>query len=1202
MKCPQCGAENQVKNKFCPECGYNLQTAASLNRIELVKREIPESLVHKIKLTKDSIQKERRNVTVAFTDISGFTTMSELLDPEELTLLMNDCFKNLSMMVYRYEGIIDKFIGDCIMAIFGAPITHEDDPERAILACLDMQLALNEINARLDPAIKKLSIHSGINSGEVIAGKIGSDLQMEYTVMGDTVNVAQRLKDIALTGTILVGPETYNRAKYAFDFLSQDPVQLKGKAETVKTFEVVGRKWGSEYGLSAFRSDLVGRDKEFDKLKSGLQDLLRKKASVFLIKGDIGVGKSRLLYEFKKHLAVAAPQFTIFDDRGLSYESSIPFKSFSDCIARYLTARETKTDENPDQLTRTRALELLGAEAEDIGPYIYKLLGLELTAPEAEKVRFLDGHSLQLQIFLAVAALFEKIAAITPAVIIIDDIQWYDSASLELINFLLAGVKQNNISFVLSYRLGYVDSIKKFLDGIRGNYGADTTEIGLANLSPDDSIRLIDNLVGGKLSEPLKKFILEKSSGNPFFIEEIVRNIIESGRLAQAGTITERDIHIPGSIDAAITSRIDGLDKEAKYLLKIAAILGRSFPRALLEEIVREKDILSHVDDLEHSEFLVRINKNNQPYYAFRHPLFQEVGYNSILKSERVIYHKIIAETIEAKFPDRLEGYYSVLADHYYQCHNLGKAVPYSIKAGDEAAGLYANEEALINYQTALRNIGLGPDRNLVLEKIANIQFLTGQVEDARNNYQQVLDQAADPLTKARVAGQIASILENTGQIDESIALLEKTIKGIAHLESPVLITLNNKLATILIEAKADNRRALELIETSLRIAEQIGDKILQADGRRMKGHALYRMGAGREAFAVLQEAIQLYEAENNQAGLATLYVLLASVCRMLGDTNRAILYGQKAIEGNQRIGNRRMVAVAYNNLGTYYDLAGDPEKSLYYYEKNLAIRKILGDKKGEAIAYSNMGILKQQMGEVDAAVEYYLKTKEIMEGINDVRGMIHTYHGLAKIYSGRDLRDKALDYLNRAAALARNMDDRLLLVDIHEQFGVFYTEFEDLEKAGVEIQTAYDLVRSEQDKFRLFYVLVDRAEFLFMKKDLHALESAQEAVKVSQELKARKDEVEAIRVLGKIQALLCGDHERGAENVKQALAMAEESGYKMIIPQCQETLGEILLAKGDADRAREYLIPAREHFVKIGDIRMTRKIDRLLEERSLTA
>jgi class 3 adenylate cyclase/predicted ATPase len=1195
MKCPQCGAENQPKNKFCPECGRNLQSAADLDRIQLVKKEIPDSLVRKIKLTKDSVQKERRNVTVAFTDISGFTTMSEMLDPEELTLLMNDCFKNLSMMVYRYEGIIDKFIGDCIMAIFGAPISHEDDPERAILACLDMQLALNEINARLDPAIKKLSIHSGINSGEVIAGKIGSDLQMEYTVMGDTVNVAQRLKDIAPTGMILVGPETYNRSKYAFDFLNQDPVQLKGKAETVKTFEVVGRKWGSEYGLSAFRSDLVGRDLEFDKLKSGLRDFLHKKASIFLIKGDIGVGKSRLLYEFKKHLASAAPQITIFDDRGLSYESSIPFKSFSDCIARYLTARETKTDESPDQLIRGRVQELLGGEAADVGPYIYKLLGLALSESETEKIRFLDGHSLQLQIFLAVAALFEKSAAAAPAVIIIDDIQWYDSASLELINFLIAGVKQNNISFVLSYRLGYADPIQKFFDGIRGNYGSITAEINLANLSPDDSIRLMDNLVGGKLSEPLKKFIVDKSSGNPFFIEEIVRNIIESGRLSQPGTITERDIHIPGSIDAAITSRIDGLDKEAKYLLKISAILGRSFPRALLEEIVKEKDILIHADDLEHAEFLVRINKNNEPHYAFRHPLFQEVSYNSILKSERLIYHKIIAETIEGKFQNRLEGYYAILAGHYYQCHNLEKAVSFSIKAGDEAAGLYANEEALINYQTALQNSGPGPDRNAVLEKIADIQFLTGQVEEARKNYQSLLELTAEPLAKARIAGQIARIMENTGQIDESIALLEKTIKGITRIESKVWIKLNHELATVLIEAKADAPKALTLIEESLRIAERIGDKILMADSRRMKGHALYRMGDGRQALAVLQEAVQLYEAVDDQSGLASLYVLMASVCRMLGDLNHAILYGQKGIEGNQRIGNRRMVAVAYNNIGTYYDLAGDQEKALYYYEKNLAIRKILGDTKGEAIAYSNLGILKQQVGEANAAVEYYLKTQEIMEGINDLRGMIHTYNTLATIFSQRDERDKALDYLNRSAALGRKIDDPLLRIDIHNQFGVFYTDFEEMEKAGAEIRTAYDLVRAEQDKFRLFYVLETYAEYLLKKKDSKARAIAEEMVRVSEELMARKEWIEAVRILGLIQALVDGNHEPGLKTIRQALTAAQEGSYQALIPRCQVAAAEVLAAMGKPRAAREFLNPAREYFKKIGHIRMIQKIDRLL-------
>ncbi len=229
MKCPKCQAENPPKNKFCGECGYRLQMSSKEDRMDIIKKDIPESLVNKIILTKDTIEKERKDVTVIFADISGFTTMSEKLDPEELTILMNKCFRRLGVMIYRYEGIIDKFIGDCIMAILGAPVTHQDDPDRAILACLDMQNALKEINDNLDSSLEKLTIHSGINTGVVIAGKVGSDLQMDYTVMGDTVNVAQRLKDISPPGSILIGKETYDRSRHAFDFMPYEPVQLQGK-------------------------------------------------------------------------------------------------------------------------------------------------------------------------------------------------------------------------------------------------------------------------------------------------------------------------------------------------------------------------------------------------------------------------------------------------------------------------------------------------------------------------------------------------------------------------------------------------------------------------------------------------------------------------------------------------------------------------------------------------------------------------------------------------------------------------------------------------------------------------------------------------------------------------------------------------------------------------------------------------------------
>src|SRR4030042_2466260 len=368
MKCPGCGAENPPKNKFCGECGAKL-IAASQDRIDLVRKDIPESLVKKILLTKDNIEKERKDVTVIFADISGFTSMSEKLDPEELTNIMNECFRKLSTMVYRYEGIIDKFIGDCIMAIFGAPVTHEDDPERAILACLDMQNALDDININLKAGFKTLTIHSGVNTGKVIAGKVGSDLQMDYTVMGDTVNVAQRLKDLSPPSTIYVGPETYNRARHAFDFMPLEPTRLKGKIETIRPYETLGRKLGSEYGSGAIHSDLIGRDQEMEQLKKGVDALTEKKSAIHIIKGEMGVGKSRLLYEFKKYLTITARNVTLLDSRGISYESSIPLKSFSDTIRSFLLSGDNRPADMNDSVIKHRLQQLI-ADDKEIIPYL----------------------------------------------------------------------------------------------------------------------------------------------------------------------------------------------------------------------------------------------------------------------------------------------------------------------------------------------------------------------------------------------------------------------------------------------------------------------------------------------------------------------------------------------------------------------------------------------------------------------------------------------------------------------------------------------------------------------------------------------------------------------------------------------------------------------------------------------------------------
>ncbi|MGQ9702064.1 MAG: AAA family ATPase, partial [bacterium] len=287
---------------------------------------------------------------------------------------------------------------------------------------MDMQTALEEINQQLGSHLKKLEIHTGINTGEAIAGKVGSDLQMEYTVMGDTVNVAQRLKDIAPPGTILVGPETYKRTKHAFDFIHLEPIQLKGKEESITPFEVVGKKWGAEYGLGSFHSDLVGRTAELNRLKMIVNEI-KEKSRIFLINGEIGVGKSRLLYELKKIIAISAPEIVVLEARGISYETLIPYKPFADCLRRYFVS-STQQPRDMKNIIAERLRIILQTEYKEIAPYLFKFLNLDIEEEERTKIEYLDAHSLQIQILLAITTLLEKIAATNPIFLIIDNIQW----------------------------------------------------------------------------------------------------------------------------------------------------------------------------------------------------------------------------------------------------------------------------------------------------------------------------------------------------------------------------------------------------------------------------------------------------------------------------------------------------------------------------------------------------------------------------------------------------------------------------------------------------------------------------------------------------------------------------------------------------------------------------------------------------------
>jgi len=1178
MRCPQCNKDNPAQNKFCGECGCSLQQVSARDRIDMVKKGIPESLMHKILLTKDTIEKERKDVTVIFTDISGFTSMSETLDPEEITLLMNTCFSKLSTMIYKYEGIIDKFIGDCIMAIFGAPITHENDPERAILACLDMQLALKEFNKSLKSSLPKLETHSGMNTGQVIAGKIGSDLQMEYTVMGDTVNVAQRLKDIAQPGSILVGSETYNRTRHAFNFIPLEPTRLKGKTETVIPYEIIGKKLGAQFGLSAFHSDLIGRDKELEQLKHGFHDLLEKRSSIKVLKGEIGVGKSRMLYELKKYLSMAAPEPFIIDMRGISYESSIPYKAFSDSLASTLIPIAVHSTDSTEDALKEKLQFYLADEAAETAPYLYRLLNIPCSAAELEKVKHLDSHSLQIQILLAVTTLIERITDHAPLVLIIDDTQWLDTASLELINFLLPMVKRNRISVFLSYRSGDIMGIQFLIDALDKEYGEFVTELVLTNLDTSESDRLIANLVGEELGESTRKYIAQKSEGNPFFIEEIVRNILKSSTQVPANI---QDMQIPGSIEAAVSSRIDGLSREVKQVLRIAAIIGRSFSQDLLEEVVGEQNIYQHIDDLERLEFLLKTVRDNKVYYTFRHSIFQEVTYNSLLKKERTKYHQVIADTIESKFMNSIDGHLAILAHHYHNAENPQKALEYAIKAGDQAASLFANEEALRLYRQGLSLSVAGVEKAGLLEKIGEIEARLGNCDKALTCFHEAEQQFIDTLDKARIAGKIAELVIQTGNADDGIELLKKTAGSIRQKDTAVLADIEYHLAYALLEFKADTDQAIQLAGDIIRIGKKINDPVIEATGLRMKGQILFRQEQNETALTVLQECKALFESLDQKSKLAVINMLIAAVYRSLGKLHVAIDHMKQAYTISKDIGDQRMLGNAYNNLGVYYGLLGDNTTAIDYYKKYLEIKRRTGDKRGEGIALFNIGVLNDDIGEFETGLKYFKKAQVLFEKINDIRGMIHVYPTIAQklLLQGHD--KDAVKFLEKGLTLARDTKDPFTESAVNIYQAGHLTDQGQFDEALRLLESARSLAEKAGNTYLLYDVYTALAELFLAQKDEHALSFAEKCLTSAVETKVKRNEVNALRVLGKAQTLIAGNFDGGIKNIKHSIAIAKEFGLQIQMAESLFALGEAYIAGKKSKEALKYLHQANAIYQK---------------------
>jgi len=582
-------------------CGQPLAAATDedAGRQARLAAAAPAPLVDKMLRAK--LTGERKPVTALFADVVGSTTLAEQMDPEDWTQLINEAFDVMSQAVFRYEGTIAQLQGDAMLAFFGAPVAHEDDPERAVRAALDMVAGIGEFARQLRASQGiEFNIRAGINSGPVLVGNVGTDLRYEYTALGDAVNVAARVQTSAEPGTVLITDHTQRFVANVFDFDNLGAIEVKGKSDPIHLYRVLGPRAmpGRRRGLEAvgLSSPLVGRSNELDQLRALYDVASAGRGRLVVLLGEPGIGKSRLLAELHAALdddATAVASSGWVEGRCVSYGRGLPYHLVLDLLHSLLDIQLGAGEPETRTAVHRRLPELLGDDASDVEPYFAHLLGLVLTPAEASRTQ-LDPETLQGRYVAAIKRVIAARSAERPLVLVLEDIHWADPASVEVLTQLMSLLTPLRLLIVFAGR-GETDVPGwRLVAQARIAFGAALTEIQLQPLDEAESRALVANLLEiESLPDAVREAILARSEGNPFFVEEVIRMFIEQGAIVRAGdrwtaNETISAVDIPETLHGLLLARIDGLPDHAKRSLRVASVIGRQFPVRVLERVLAD--------------------------------------------------------------------------------------------------------------------------------------------------------------------------------------------------------------------------------------------------------------------------------------------------------------------------------------------------------------------------------------------------------------------------------------------------------------------------------------------------------------------------------------------------------------------------------------------------------------------------------------
>jgi class 3 adenylate cyclase len=711
LECPSCKAYIPTGGKFCGECGFALKEPQAIPAINYSKPQsyTPKFLEDKILKNRSALEGERKLVTVLFADVANYTSMAEKLDPEEVHEIMDAFFKILLDEIHHYEGTINQFTGDGVMALFGAPVSHEDHAQRACHAALAIQKTIGDYglglknDRRLD-----FRMRIGLNSGPVIVGSIGDDLRMDYTAIGDTTNLASRMESMAKEGTILLSANTHKLVRDFFEFEPLGKLSVKGKEEAQAVYKLIRAtsmqtriEAAAAKGLTTF----VGRSRQLQALKAAYEKIRSGAGQVIGLVGEAGVGKSRLLLELKNMLPKG--EYTYIEGRCLQYGGNMLYLPILDIIRSYFGIEEG----DRELIIKKKLLETLLQLDEKFKSHMPPLQDLLSLTIDDEKYPQLNPGQKKMYTFEAIRDFIIRNSQNRPLVLAVEDLHWIDKTSEEFLNYLIEWLPNAQILMVLLYRPEYAHQW-----GSISYY----SKIVVDQLSMPTSAELVHAILEGNEVVPeLRELILSRAGGNPLFVEELTCSLLENGSIRKknhqyALTRKASEIQVPDTIQAIIAGRIDRVEENLKRIMQMASVIGREFAFRLLQAImgVRE-ELKSQLLNLQGLEFISEKRLFPELEYIFKHALTQEVAYRSLLQKRRREIHERIGEAIEALYPDRLEEYYELLAYHYGRSENKEKTFEYLDLANQKAAKLYAIEDAKVYFDEAMQLLDNLPDTEI---------------------------------------------------------------------------------------------------------------------------------------------------------------------------------------------------------------------------------------------------------------------------------------------------------------------------------------------------------------------------------------------------------------------------------------------------------------------------------------------------------